>query len=304
MVVEGAPRKRKANKAVARELGQRTGIGFGFHKFKPPKWLGEAKPKPHLRSKIYVFSHPEPHVLIGSFNPSGNGVDDDPKIIEAIGDQDQGHNLLVEIHDRVIVKAMRRQVSRLRWLGWHALARNHPEHQRVFAGDDIRAWIFPRRRPGAIEPLFTMLGEGDRLRVAMSHIKTEHGLDLLCGAAKRGVQLHVILHHTHRRAPIETEDALRKAGADVLRYRHPLELPMHAKFMLMDRPSDPGSRVYSTYGSLNLNERSLLINHEVFVQDHCRDVFAQLEDRWNLIEAECRTQCDESPKLADPPEEA
>ena len=137
----------------------------------------------------------------------------------------------------------------------------------------------------------------------MSHVKTEHGLKFLCDTAKRGARVEVVLHHTLRRAPVETEELLLEAGAEVVRYRHADDLPMHAKFMLVDRPGDGRVSGFSTYGSLNLNERSLLFNHEVFVQDHDEGVFSQLDQRWREITGECRAQSALSSTIDDPSED-
>ena len=59
---------------------------------------------------------------------------------------------------------------------------------------------------------------------------------------------------------------------------------MHAKFMLVD---GDGAR-FSTYGSLNLNDRSREVNHELFVADRDPHVFELLAARWEVIEDECR----------------
>ena len=59
--------------------------------------------KPHLHEKLYCFSHPRPVALIGSFNPSGDDPEEQPEIIDEIGDQDLGHNVLVAIYDPALV---------------------------------------------------------------------------------------------------------------------------------------------------------------------------------------------------------
>ena len=103
-----------------------------------------------------------------------------------------------------------------------------------------------------------------------------------------------MLHHTERRAPPETEEALRSAGAEVFRYRHAEDLPMHAKFILMDGSGNGDGVARSTYGSFNLNVRSRQVNHELLVVDESPEVFAALDARWRLIEAECRSQAEPS----------
>ena len=57
--------------------------------------------KCRLHEKLYYFSHPVPSALVGTFNPSGN-MPEDPAVIRKIGDQDRGHNVLVEILEPVL----------------------------------------------------------------------------------------------------------------------------------------------------------------------------------------------------------
>lgn len=294
VVLEKHPREPDANDPVFELLGNGDGIGSGLHRFARPSWLPDAPIKPHLHCKIYAFSHPTPTVLIGSFNPSGDGPDDDAELIASIGDQDAGHNLLVEHHERKFVAAMFRHLARLPWLGWPQVMNVLPQHQSEIRDEGIRAWLFPRKQRRVVEDLLRSTNQNHRVRVAMSHLKSDRGIRILCNAAERGAEVEVVIHHTERRAPVATEAALLKAGARVYRYHRDDELPMHAKFMLIDNQpgtsegSDPLK--FATYGSLNFNKRSLKVNHEIFVANENPGIFAQLERRWLTIEAECQEQ--------------
>ena len=283
VMVEGRPRQPEANARALELMHGNGGLGSGLRLFGAPKILSLAGRKPHLHSKIYCFSHPEPHVFVGSFNPSGDDPEEDPELIREIGDQDRGHNLLVEQRDPRLVSALRRHVVRLRRLAWPGIARFLPSCQRRIRGSQRNAWLFPRLFPGVVDSLLELIGAGQRLRVAVSHLKSESCIQLLADSAARGATVRVLLHDTERRAPRQTEETLLAAGVDVLRYRHEEGLPMHAKFMLVD---GTGPR-FSTYGSLNLNDRSREVNHEVFVADHDPRTFEQLDERWGVIEAEC-----------------
>lgn len=297
VIQERKTRLRKANQAVVEILRGDEGLGRRFVRFRRPKRLEKAEEKPHLHSKIFAFSHPKPHVFVGSFNPSGNGTNDDPAVIAEIGDQDRGHNLLVEIHDRRMVRALRFHMWLLPWLGASEIVPHLPFVQRPIRGAGLEAWLFPRGEGDrTVASIFAGIEPGDRLRVAMSHVKKQ-GVELLCETARRGARVEIILHHTMRRAPVETAEDLAKAGVEVLRYHHEDDLPMHAKFMLVDRPGDPSAPRFSLYGSLNLNERSLMLNHEILVRDHSRALFDRLDERWRSIVSECRLQV---PSEADP----
>jgi hypothetical protein len=104
VTLEGRPRTPHANDRVVRMLGGPDGLGEGF------RLIGRATDskyqalwRPRLHEKLYCFSHPEPAAFIGSFNPSGDDPEDSPAVIREIGDQDRGHNLLVELRDRRLV---------------------------------------------------------------------------------------------------------------------------------------------------------------------------------------------------------
>lgn len=88
--IEGHPRRRHANQRVISRLADSfSGIGSGLSVSRHLLPL-------HLHSKIYCFSHPRPTAFVGSFNPSGNDPED-LELIADIGDQDRGHNMLVEV---------------------------------------------------------------------------------------------------------------------------------------------------------------------------------------------------------------
>jgi hypothetical protein len=150
-----------------------------------------------LHSKIYYFSAPSPVALIGSFNPSGDERTD-KATIEEIGDQDRGHNLLVEIRGGLAAR-LRDQV--------HALAANGGSIDR-FAGINNRAYrdrnaelfFYPRLRPYVVERDVDRLRRGDRLWGAISHLKAGM-VDRLANAARRGVVIDLVVHDTERRVP-------------------------------------------------------------------------------------------------------
>jgi phosphatidylserine/phosphatidylglycerophosphate/cardiolipin synthase-like enzyme len=287
LAVEAIPRQRTANERVMEILRGDDGLGGGLREVSDS--LG-AIVGAHLHSKIYAFSHPHPCVLVGSFNPSGDSPEEDPELIKVIGDQDRGHNLLVENFDPLLVAPLRAHVLRLCTSAQPGAVRFSPGCQRAIHGNNARAWLFPRLRPRIVDRLLGSVGAGQRLRVAMSHLKHDLGLRAICTAARRGARVQVVLHHTERRAPKKTEDALLAAGVEVFRYRHPDALPMHAKFIL----ADGGGATLSTYGSLNLNPRSLLANHEIFLGDRNPEVFSALDGRWQQIENECREHAEEA----------
>lgn len=233
--------------------------------------------KPRLHIKLYYFSHPVPHVLVGTFNPSGNRPED-PAIIKAIGDQDRGHNVLVEMTDPILVAALRRHACLLH-SGCHGpwerlLIRNN---RRIERGD-TRIYLFPRLRRNVIARLLSTLRAGTVVRIAISHLNEKKMVDTLIQLAERRIQIEIITHDTERRVPRWIEEQLGNTLA-FYRYRHPEGLPMHNKFILIDAPR--GKQIL--FGSMNLSERSLYANHELLVVSHNSSLYAAFAERWEQM---------------------
>lgn len=278
LAVEGQPRRKGANDAVLAIL--RAGLpqeALAIHRPGPGP-LG--KIHPHLHSKIYAFSGPSPHVLIGSFNPSGNDPED-PDVIAEIGDQDRGHNLLVELADPALVAGLRGQVEAL--TGWRGgmVGRFLPGQNRVLTGEATRAWFFPRLDTSVLDREFTA-GPGDRVRGAISHLKTGQLALKLQAAARAGAQVELLVHDTERRVPEATVAALAASGIAIRRYRHPQGLPLHAKFVIVERPG----QARAWFGSFNFNPRSRWLNHEVLLASDDPALVAALNARFDAIAAE------------------
>jgi PLD-like domain len=273
--LEGEPRRRGANAAVIAMLA-RHGLrgGLRIHAARFPPVFG--KPV-HLHSKIYAFSHPEPSVLIGSFNPSGDDPED-PEVIAEIGDQDRGHNLLAEFFDPRLVEAMARQARRA---GRPAL-RLLPSQNRAVAAGLTTAWFYPRIRPGILEAHLRALAPGCALRGAISHLKAGAIEGHLAEAARRGARIRLLVHDTERRVPGDVIEELGSAGVSISRYAHPEGLPIHAKFLLIEEPG----RVTGYFGSYNFNRRSRLYNAEVLLASRDPAIVNPLARRFEEIEAE------------------
>ena len=251
--VEGFPRHRRANDRVIEML--KAGIGEGLRVEK--HLLGAS----HLHTKLYCFSGPQPHALVGSFNPSGNEPED-PAVTADIGDQDRGHNLLVEIDDAKLVQAL--------------------ATRRSFAHCGEQAFFFPRLGGNPIDTRLAELTPGSKLRVSASHLSDGRTGQLLVRLAERGASVEVLTHHTLRRSPEPLVQFLRSGGVRAYRYEHPEELPMHAKFILAE---DDGRR-WSAFGSYNLSRTSRWLNQELLMFSEDAQLWEALDDRWCEIMAE------------------
>jgi len=283
LLVDGSPRRRHANDAVLAML-QAQGLGGGLSVHRKPAW--GRKLHPHLHAKLYVFAGQQPRALIGSFNPSGDEPEEAPDVIAEIGDQDRGHNMLVEISDPALVAALEQQAGHWRRHSGSALLRFHALQNRMLQSPLLRLWFYPRLRTGVVEPELAKLQRGDQVRGALSHVKPGPFTRALAAAAARGVQVNLIVHDTERRVPEAMLQQLAGQGIRVRRYRHAQGLPMHAKFLLLQ-----GREVHSAFfGSFNFNTRSRLLNIEILACSSDPEVLAQLHARFDALEHEAQMQ--------------
>ena len=250
--IEGLPRHRGANDGVIEILRGRIGD------LRVEKRLFGAS---HLHTKLYCFGGPRGHALVGSFNPSGNEPED-RTVIADIGDQDRGHNLLVEIHDPLTVQAL--------------IARWSVDH----GGE--QAFFFPRLGGNPLDQRLSELSAGSTLRISASHFRDGRTAQRLVALVERGARVEVLTHHTQRRSPEPLVQFLRSRGVRTYRYEHPEELPMHAKFIL----AEDDERRWSAFGSYNLTRTSRWLNRELLMFSDDAALWGALDRRWAEILAE------------------
>ncbi len=232
----------------------------------------------HLHSKIYWFSHPVPTAFVGSFNPSTD-IPEDEAIIAAIGDQDRGHNLLLETQDDAICAGLRTYSLN----GFSPLQRFHRAQNGAIHGDALSLWFFPRINSRVVPDRLKQVGSNARISLAMSHFKDVEILDRLEDVVRRGGEARMIVHHTERRVPEAIVAQARKVGINIRRYRHKDALPMHSKYLLIET----ANRKESWLGSLNYNWRSRYINHEILLRSTEPDIQAVLARNFDTIFNEC-----------------
>ena len=285
VTVEKLPRTGHANEAVAAMLSGSTGLGSGFRSLflrKIPMPFGITD-KPHLHEKLYCFSHPKPVAFIGSFNPSGDGFEDDRAIIDEIGDQDRGHNVLVGLTDPMLVG---RLVEHARWIHkarFFLLHRFALRANRALRSKDIEIHFWPRVWPHPVLQFLYRLGPKAQIRIAASHLKGKSIVKSIIRLASRGAFVEILAEPTHRRVPVEVERMLTQAGILMRRVNHPEGLPMHNKFVLAEK----GGQRWVMFGSFNWTDRSCRHNYEIgaiSANDQLFDAFAK---RWEAL-AFCR----------------
>ena len=269
--LEKNPRHRHANDQVIERLADpRTGIGTGL------RAVRHALPL-HLHTKLYAFSHPRPHALVGSFNPWGNEPED-PAVISDIGDQDRGHNLLVELTDPDLVAGL---VSRVR--GLHRGGGSFTWPTRVddatMKSGDFAGCFFPLLARSPLRERLRSLRAADTLRIAASHFRDPFMARQLGKLVDRGVELTLLTGSTKRRTPRRIERYLARRGISVRRFCHPAGLPMHSKFVL----AVAGTERWASFGSFNMTLTSRWLNHELFMFSSNPELWHQLDRRWYEI---------------------
>ena len=272
LVLESDPRLEGANDAVVAMLSNH-GLGGGLHLYRPAPF-----DRGHLHAKIYAFSHPDV-AWIGSFNPSGDQPED-PDVVAEIGDQDRGHNLLLGIEQPKLTAALRRHVRKL--AGWTPVPLRLRPHFNHTIGDGV-TWLYcyPRLFTNPVERSIARLNEGDRLRGAISHLKQGMLTDQLVAAVGRGAEVELLVHDTERRVPSALVGVLAGQGVEIVRVRHPEDLPMHAKFLLVEHAGAQRAWI----GSYNFNKKSQRKNAEILLRTDDLETFAALEQRFGQIAA-------------------
>jgi phosphatidylserine/phosphatidylglycerophosphate/cardiolipin synthase-like enzyme len=274
--LDGAPRSPHANDAVCRIL--RAGLGAGLRVVVYPV---DATPwgrlvRPRLHEKLYCFSHPGPIALIGSFNPSGDRPEEEPEILRQVGDQDRGHNELVELRDPTLVGGLVKHARRLH-AGRHGpFDRFQRAANQELVSDGLAIHFLPRVRRDPGIALLRRCGAGQRVRVAASHLSGPTSVLALRALAARGARVEILAEPTERRVPARAEKRLRAAGVSLLRAIHPEGLPMHAKFALID---GRGERRL-LFGSSNWTEPSRRLSREIGAIASDPGLFDAFDARW------------------------
>jgi phosphatidylserine/phosphatidylglycerophosphate/cardiolipin synthase-like enzyme len=282
VTLDGHPRTPRANDAVIELL--KTGLGGGLrvvrsHLDGTP--LGTVT-RPRLHEKLYCFSGPSPVAFVGSFNPSSDSPEVEPKVIEALGDHDRAHNVLVELRDPALVQGLTDHARSLHNARHGCFDRVAASANRSLQYSGYSIYFWPRARRHPIMALLLDLERGSRIRIAASHISGPSSLRGFCTVAARGVKIEIVTESTHRRVPVETEQRLARAGISLRRLIADEWIPMHNKFALVES----SGRKATIFGSFNWSEPSYRFNREIGVATEDPLLFKTFADRWDQLAAD------------------
>jgi phosphatidylserine/phosphatidylglycerophosphate/cardiolipin synthase-like enzyme len=279
VTLDGLPRSPGANDRMIGQLGEALAGDLRVVKTLTDNWFWGRRLRPRLHEKLYIFSGPEPTAFIGSFNPSGDEPELEPDVIREIGDQDRGHNLLVELHDRELVASLVGHARSLHEKRHSALERFRPGASQTLKSEGLSLHFLPHWRSHPLDVLLERCGAGNRVRIAASHLSGASSVRVLKALARRGATIEILAGATERRVPPGVEKQLRTAGVSFERLGHSEGLPMHAKFALIDGRGDH----YVVFGSFNWTERSRHLNREIAAIATESEIFDVFADRWDAI---------------------
>jgi phosphatidylserine/phosphatidylglycerophosphate/cardiolipin synthase-like enzyme len=285
VTLEGNPHIPVANREVVSMLSGEQGLGNRFRTVYLPPCVpvpGRKMGNPNLHEKLYCFSHPKPVAFIGSFNPSGDTPEDSPEIIHEIGDHDQAHNVLVGIREPDVMDGL---IKHARWMHWarHGIwNRFFADGNRALRGRSTEIHFLPRARSHAVASFFGRFGRGARVRVAASHLNGRTSIKTLLKLARRGAELEILAEPTLRRVSLTAEKRLLAAGISFRRVKHPMGLPMHNKFVLVEQDN----RRWVVFGSYNWSTLSFWINQEICAISSQPQLFEAFAERWKVLEAQ------------------
>ncbi|MGG7054315.1 phospholipase D-like domain-containing protein [Nitrosomonas sp. ANs5] len=284
LCLAGQPRIADANDEVIRLFSGSGGLGDRLRTVTLPGVLAPRKRawRPQLHEKLYCFSHPAPVAFIGSFNPSGNPFEQRQDIIREIGDQDQGHNMLVGLHDPLLVAPLVDHVRQLHQTSPGLLYRFSKQANQIVRSAETTIHFRPSFQAHPVIRFLNEFGSGAHVRIAASHIRTKRAVEVMAGLAKRGAAVEIIAERTFRRVTPRVEQSLLAAGIRFTRKKSADGLPMHLKFVLIE---DRG-QVWSIFGSFNWTRPSFWLNHEIIAISTSYQLYRAFLDRWKMLENE------------------
>lgn len=273
LVLEARPRLKNANDEVYNLL-KSSDVNVKYVKHPTPhKRLFKGMPKIH--EKIYYFRDKnEAFAFIGSFNPSGR-ENDDPEIIELIGDQDKGHNFLVEMTDEFLVSELYNHCVFMKDIP-HGVGEIFKKSKKEVSNSGTTLYFFPWAGLKSIINFLNLAEENDKICISASHIWLFGITSIFLELRKKNIEIEIISHNTKRRFPKVVQKKLEKYSINCLRYQHPENYPMHNKFILIEKKNE----TLVGFGSLNLTNRSLYESHEIFAVTNDKNLAAAFKKRW------------------------
>lgn len=279
IIIDGKPRCPDINQACISLLKNQANIKLILATTKPLWEYFGLNWHAHTHSKIYYFSHPEPHALIGSYNPTSDAIDSNTDMIEKIGDHSISYNTLVKINDAKLLTNILAYFKQLRSDKARYLARYSKLNNQKINCSTWSMGFLPRISKHPISSLFSSNDDNAIIKCAISHFKGPGMLQTLLRACKAGKKVELILDSTQRRVPKILLTQLEQHNIIYRQLTTSKHCLMHNKFIIYK--SDNDHCVF--FGSFNWSLRSWWLNHEVIVVSRDKQVITSFETRWQQM---------------------
>ena len=277
LVIDASPRTPEINAACLSMLKNHQCIQIievttmPFWQYLGIDWHG------HMHSKMYYFSHPGPHVLIGSYNPTTDSNQIKPDLIEKIGDHTISHNTLIQIDSTSVINLLLRYFKTIKK---NTLNNRFSHlHNNIHCNDNWSIHFLPRWKKHPVITLLKQQDDNAEVKCAISHLKGPGILNPLIHARKKGKHIKLLLDSTARRVSQKQLKSLDKYN--ILYHQIPMQdqALMHNKFIIYK--SEKSNCVM--FGSFNWSRRSWWLNHEIIACSYDKNIIAAFEQRWNQM---------------------
>jgi len=234
---------------------------------------------PHLHSKLYYFSSPHPHVLIGSYNPTAGSDHLTEQQLSEIGDHSISHNVLASISEPEIIEKLIEYTTKLQSPISRKFSRLTNLHNSTHRYNQWSIDFLPSLNQHPVDKLLTNNDDNATIKCAISHLKGPGFLRSLKIALKKGKKIEIVLENNERRISKQYVSFFDKHQ---IQYHQPTMNDyclMHNKFIIYK--SNHEHRVM--FGSFNWSTRSRYLNHEIIACTDNVDIVNKFEMRWQQL---------------------
>lgn len=234
---------------------------------------------PHFHTKLYYFSHPTPHLFIGSYNPTAGADELDEHAISEIGDHSISHNVLVRINQANVISVLSKYASNMHGRWFRSFARFTTSHNRTHSSGEWTFNLLPSLCTHPIQKLLTKKDENATIKCAISHLKGPGIRRSLLKALQLGKNVEILIDSTERRVAKEYLSFLEQHRIKYYQPKTAANCLMHNKFILYDSLNESSVM----FGSYNWSARSRYLNHEIIATTRENNIISAFKSRWNEI---------------------
>ena len=246
------------------------------------KYLG-VNWQPHLHSKFYYFSYPQPHAYIGSYNPTADKKHTGEKLTREIGDHSISHNVLVKITEAGSIATLLEYFAQLTHTMCRKFARFTRLHNQTHSSGEWDISFLPGFGNHPADKLLEAASPGSQIKCAISHLKGPGTLKAFKSAVRQKAEIDILLETSQRRTDNSKLNSINNAHINLHQLHLPQDCLMHNKFIIYQ---SAGLQCVML-GSFNWSSRSRLLNYEIIATTRSHAIIDAFESRWNQLVANC-----------------